>query len=187
MHFHNFGSANVVGIHSCTNLQKENIFYPIAGIIDIPNMQHTVLFNIGFGIGDDYWKRPDCTCKILAKGLCMQKWKRGTIICLGINILLLYGLLTDYYEFFIKECRDAFPFNYCPWGGESMGWAWRSADVYLTNLVSSCATLLFFIPVSLYFLYKKNYKVSFWLALSPIIISWTDSLLGALLYHYAKF
>ena len=73
MHFHNFGSANVVGIHSCTNLQKENIFYPIAGIIDIPNMQHTVLFNIGFGIGDDYWKRPDCTCKILAKGLCMQK------------------------------------------------------------------------------------------------------------------
>lgn len=54
MHFHNFGSANVVGIRSCTNLQKENIFYPIAGIIDIPNMQHTVLFNIGFGIGDDY-------------------------------------------------------------------------------------------------------------------------------------
>lgn len=54
-----------------------------------------------------YWKRPDCTCKVLAKGLCMQKWKRGTIICLGINILLLYGLLTDYYEFFIKKCRDA--------------------------------------------------------------------------------
>lgn len=51
MHFHNFGSANVVGIHSGTNLQKENIFYPITGIIDIPNMQHTVLFNIGFGIG----------------------------------------------------------------------------------------------------------------------------------------
>lgn len=150
-------------------------------------MQHTVLFNIGFGIGDDYCKRPDYTCKVLAKGLCMQKWKRGTIICLGINILLLYGLLTDYYEFFIKECRDAFPFNYCPWGGESMGWAWRSADVYLTNLVSSCATLLFFIPVSLYFLYKKNYKVSFWIALSPTIISWTDSLLGTLLYHYAKF
>ena len=150
-------------------------------------MQHTVLFNIGFGIGDDYWKRPDCTCKILAKGLCMQKWKRGTIICLGINILLLYGLLTDYYEFFIKECRDAFPFHYCPWGGESMGWAWRSADVYLTNLVSSCATLLFFIPVSLYFLYKKNYKAAFWIALSPTIISWTDSLLGTLLYHYAKF
>ena len=67
MHFHNFGSANVVGIHSCTNLQKENIFYPIAGIIDIPNMQHTVLFNIGLGIGDDYWKRPDCTCKVLTK------------------------------------------------------------------------------------------------------------------------
>ena len=77
-------------------------------------MQHAVLFNIEFVIGDDYWKRPDYTCKILAKGLCMQKWKRGTIICLGINILLLYGLLTDYYEFFIKECRDAFPFNYCP-------------------------------------------------------------------------
>ena len=67
MHFHNFGSANVVGIHSCTNLQKENIFYPIAGIIDIPNMQHTVLFHIGFGIGDDYWKRPDYTCKALTK------------------------------------------------------------------------------------------------------------------------
>ena len=67
MHFHNFGSANVVGIHSCTNLQKENIFYPIAGIIDIPNMQHTVLFNIGFSIGDDCWERPDCTCKALTK------------------------------------------------------------------------------------------------------------------------
>lgn len=73
MHFHNFGSANVVGIHSCTNLQKENIFYPITGIIDIPNMQHTVLFNIGFCIGDDYWKRPDYTCKVLTK-------KRGPII-----------------------------------------------------------------------------------------------------------
>ena len=47
----------------------------------------------------------------------MQKWKRGTIICLGINLLFLYGLFTDYYEFFIKKCRDAFPFGYCPWGG----------------------------------------------------------------------
>jgi hypothetical protein len=46
----------------------------------------------------------------------MQKWKRGTIICLGINLLFLYGLFTDYYEFFIKKCRDAFPFGYCPWG-----------------------------------------------------------------------
>ena len=73
MHFHNFGSANVVGIHSCTNLQKENIFYPIAGIIDIPNMQHTVLFNIGFGIGDDYRKRPDCTCKVLTKRVMYAK------------------------------------------------------------------------------------------------------------------
>ena len=117
----------------------------------------------------------------------MQKWKRVAIILNCLNVFLLFVGLYDYYDFFIKECRDAFPFNYCPWGGESMGWAWRSADVYLTNLVSSCATLLFFIPVSLYFLYKKNYKVSFWLALSPIIISWTDSLLGTLLYHYAKF
>ena len=117
----------------------------------------------------------------------MQKWKRVAIILNCLNVFLLFVGLYDYYDFFIKECRDAFPFNYCPWGGESMGWAWRSADVYLTNLVSSCTTLLFFIPVSLYFLYKKNYKVSFWLALSPTIISWTDSLLGTLLYHYAKF
>ena len=117
----------------------------------------------------------------------MQKWKRIAIILNCLNVFLLFVGLYDYYDFFIKECHDAFPFRYCPWGGESMGWAWRSADVYLTNLVSSCATLLFFIPVSLYFLYKKNYKVSFWLALSPIIISWTDSLLGTLLYHYAKF
>lgn len=77
MHFHNFGSANVVGIHSCTNLQKENIFYPIAGIIDIPNMQHTVLFNIGFGIGDNYWKRPDYTCKILVKRVMYAKLETG--------------------------------------------------------------------------------------------------------------
>ena len=54
MHFHNFGSANVVGIHSCTNLQKENIFYPIAGILDISSVQHAVLFNIEFGIGDGW-------------------------------------------------------------------------------------------------------------------------------------
>ena len=117
----------------------------------------------------------------------MQKWKRGTIICLGINLLFLYGLFTDYYEFFIKKCRDAFPFGYCPWGGEAMGWAWRSPDIYLTNLVSSCATLLFFIPISLYCFHKKNYTASFMLALSPIIISLIDSLLGTLLYHYAKF
>ena len=117
----------------------------------------------------------------------MQKWKRVAIILNCLNMFLLFVGLYDYYDFFIKECRSAFPFHYCPWGGESMGWAWRSADVYLTNLVSSCAELLFFIPVSLYFLYKKNYKAAFWIALSPTIISWTDSLLGALLYHYAKF
>ena len=52
MHFHNFGSANVVGIHSCTNLQKENIFYPIAGILDVSSVQHAVLFNIEFVIVD---------------------------------------------------------------------------------------------------------------------------------------
>ena len=46
----------------------------------------------------------------------MQNWKRGTIICLGINLVFLYGVFTDYYEFFIKKCRDAFPFGYCPWG-----------------------------------------------------------------------
>ena len=135
-----------------------------------------------------YWKRPDCTCKVLTKkGANMQKWKRGTIICLGINLLFLYGVFTDYYEFFIKKCRDAFPFGYCPWGGEAMGWAWRSADIYLNNLVSSCAILLFFIPMSLYCLHKKNYTASFMFALSPIIISLIDSLLGTLLYHYAKF
>jgi hypothetical protein len=72
-------------------------------------------------------------------------------------------------------------------GGEAMGWAWRSADIYLTNLVSSCAILLVFIPMSLYCLHKKNYTASFMFALSPIIISLIDSLLGTLLYHYAKF
>ena len=79
MHFHNFGSANVVGIHSCTNLQKENIFYPIAGILDISSVQHAVLFNIEFVIGDDYWKRPDYTCKVLTKKANMQNFSCSKI------------------------------------------------------------------------------------------------------------
>ena len=73
-----------------------------------------------------YWKRPDCTCKALTKkGANMQKWKRGTIICLGINLLFLYGLFTDYYEFLSKNVVMRFHLAIAlggarPWGGHGV-------------------------------------------------------------------
>lgn len=82
MHFHNFGSANVVGIHSCTNLQKENIFYPIAGIIDIPNMQHTVLFNVG-GVIVDCWshqKKTIHTVVMIFQFMVVGIWVRPAVL-----------------------------------------------------------------------------------------------------------
>ena len=44
----------------------------------------------------------------------MKYWKHAAIIFFGIDIFLLFILIDEYYEFFIKDCRDAFPFHYCP-------------------------------------------------------------------------
>lgn len=115
----------------------------------------------------------------------MKYWKRVAIIFVGIDIFLLFILIDEYYEFFIKDCRDAFPFHYCPWGGESMGWAWRNAEVYLGGIASLGAALLLFIPLAIYHLYRQNYKYAFWTALYPILLSWLSGILGHILYYYA--
>ena len=137
---------------------------------------------------EKYWKRFASVCRIQIrqKEPIMKKWKRIAIIFIGIDIFLIFILISEYYEFFIKDCQDAFPFHYCPWGSESMGMAWRSADAYLTGIVSSCSILLFFVPVSLYYYFKqKNYKVSLLLAISPILISWLKVGLEYIFYYYA--
>lgn len=119
------------------------------------------------------------------KDVFMKYWKRAAIIFIGIDISLLFVLIDEYYEFFIKDCRDAFPFHYCPWGGESMGWSWRNADVYLNGISSSGAVFLLFIPLAIYYLCNQNYKYAFWTALGPIIISWLSEILEYILYYYA--
>ena len=115
----------------------------------------------------------------------MPKWKCGAIVFIGIDAFFVFALFHDYYEFFIKDCRDAFPFGYCPWGGEAMGWGWRNADVYLNGIASSGAVLLLFIPLAIYYLYNKNYKYAFWTALAPIIMSWISEFLERILHYYA--
>ena len=115
----------------------------------------------------------------------MKNWKRSAMIFIGFDIFLMLVLFDEYYEFFIKDCRDAFPFGYCPWGSESMGWGWRNADVYLNGIASSCANLLFFILLSLYCLRRQNYKVAFLLAAIPILIGWLRSIFEYILYYFA--
>ena len=115
----------------------------------------------------------------------MSKWKRSEIIFIGLDIFLILVLIDEYYEFFIKDCRDAFPFGYCPWGGESMGWGWRSADVYLSGIASSCSIFLFFIPLALYCFHRQNYKLAFLSAISPILIGWLKSILEYILYYFS--
>lgn len=115
----------------------------------------------------------------------MPKWKCGAIVFIGIDAFFVFALFHDYYEFFIKDCRDAFPFGYCPWGGEAMGWGWRSADVYLSGIASSCSIFLFFIPLALYCFYRQNYKNAFLSAIIPIIIKLITNVVEYILYHYA--
>ncbi|MCQ2582049.1 MAG: hypothetical protein MJ170_03665 [Alphaproteobacteria bacterium] len=115
----------------------------------------------------------------------MKFWKRGAIVFVGIDIILLFAQIDDYYEFFIKDCRDAFPFGHCPWGGEAMGWGWRNADVYLSGMASTGAILLFFIPLAIYCLCHQQYKYAFMAAISPIIISWLKGGLEYIMYYYA--
>lgn len=65
----------------------------------------------------------------------MQKWKYAAIILIVLNALFAMCLIDDYYEVFIKDCRDMFSFSYCPWGAESLGNAWNTADVYWNSSV----------------------------------------------------
>ena len=107
----------------------------------------------------------------------MPKWKCGAIVFICLDIFFIWVTVDEYYEFFIKDCRDAFPFGYCPWGGESMGWAWRSADAYLNGLIGGGCILLLFLPSAIYFYYNKRFGLALCLALSSLVInciwSWT--------------
>ena len=77
-----------------------------------------------------------------------------------LNAFLIWVCADDYYEFFIKDCRDTFPFGYCPWGSESMGRGWRSANAYLTALIRHFIILCIFFILSIYNLYKKKYRLA---------------------------
>jgi len=98
-----------------------------------------------------------------------------------LNIFLVLVTIDEYYEFFIKDCYDAFPFHHCPWGSESMGWGWRSANAYLGGLIRHFIVLCIFIVLSIYTLCKKKYHLAIWLIVLPIILlsiwSWTEYLL----------
>ena len=98
-----------------------------------------------------------------------------------LNAFLILVCIDEYYEFFIKDCRDAFPFGYCPWGGESMGWGWRSANAYLVALIRHFIILCMFFILSVYNLCKKKYRLALLLMTLPIIIlsvwSWVEYLL----------
>ena len=112
----------------------------------------------------------------------MPKWKRSAILFTTINILEIIGTIYDYYEFFIKECRDAFPFGYCPGGAESMGWAWRSRDAYLNSIIETCCVESVFLPLMFYAFYKKRYGLAFCFALGPCVIFWIRGLVEYLIY-----
>ena len=112
----------------------------------------------------------------------MPKWKRGAIFFIIVNILIILATLYDYYEFFIKECRDAFPFGYCPWGAESMGLAWRSRDAYLNNIRETWCIEAVFLPLMFYAFYKKRYGFAFCFALGLCAIFWIQDLIEHLLH-----
>jgi len=101
----------------------------------------------------------------------MHKWKGSAIIFLCLDGALILVGVDEYYEFFVKKCRDAFPFGYCPWGSESMGLAWRSADAYLAGLINGLCVLVFFLFVSLYCFYKKKYGWALFFSIVPLIIN----------------
>ena len=98
-----------------------------------------------------------------------------------LNIFLVLVTIDEYYEFFIKDCYDAFPFHHCPWGSESMGWGRRSANAYLGGLIRHFIVLCIFVVLSIYTLCKKKYHLAIWLIVLPIIFlsiwSWTEYLL----------
>lgn len=100
-----------------------------------------------------------------------------------LNAFLIWVCIDEYYEFFIKDCRGAFPFGYCPWGGESMGWGWRSANAYLSALIRHFIILCMFFILSVYNLHKKKYGLALLLMTLPVIILFVWSWLEYLLFY----
>ena len=100
-----------------------------------------------------------------------------------LNAFLVFVCIDEYYEFFIKNCYDAFPFHYCPWGSESMGWGWRSANTYLSTLILHFIMLCAFCGFSIYNLYKKKYLLAFSLMILPVIILCIWSCIRYLLFY----
>jgi len=101
----------------------------------------------------------------------MPKWKCGATIVIIVNTLLAVCLIDDYYEVFIKECRDAFPFGYCPWGAESLGPAWRSPDAYWNTSVTCLGLLVLFLLAAVYAYHRRRYGCALFLAVAPLIIN----------------
>lgn len=98
----------------------------------------------------------------------MPKWKCSAIILIIVNTLFTLCLIDDYYKVFIKDCRDTFPFGYCPWGAESLGSAWRTANAYWNSSVTSLGVFGVFLFGAIYAFYKKRYGLSLCLS----IITW---------------
>lgn len=98
-----------------------------------------------------------------------------------LNTFFIWVCIDEYYEFFIKDCYDAFPFHHCPWGSESMGWGWRSANEYFGGLIRDFIVLCGSVVISIYALCKKKYHLAIWLIVLPIILlaiwSWIEYLL----------
>lgn len=100
----------------------------------------------------------------------MQKWKCSAVIFIVVNALFTLCFIDDYYEVFIKDCRDAFPFGYCPWGAESLGSTWRTADAYWNSSVTCLGVFGVFLLAAIYALYQKRYGWALWLSITPWII-----------------
>lgn len=98
-----------------------------------------------------------------------------------LNAFLVWATIDVYYDFFIKDCYDIFPFHYCPWGAESMGWRWRSANAYMDYLIRHFVVVCTFSGLSIYNLYRKKYRLAILLMVLPSVIlflwTWIESLL----------
>ena len=97
----------------------------------------------------------------------MQKWKCAAIILIMLNALFAACLIDDYYEVFIKDCRDMFPFSYCLWGAESLGSAWRTADAYWNSSVIYIGVFSICLLAGIYALYQKRYAWALCLSIIP--------------------
>ncbi len=100
----------------------------------------------------------------------MQKWKCSAVIFIIVNVLFTLCFIDDYYEVFIKDCRDMFPFNYCPWGAESLGYAWSAADVYWISSIMCLVLFCVFLFGAVYAYCCKRYSWALYLSMAPWVI-----------------